>query len=713
MIRTLTSKLNPSRASANSSVHASTHSQDLENNILLIKESGIFDIVFYKSQLNEQSLDLIEAIAHYLNIGANSSLDPHPLFDTAFYTQNNTNVDFSTINPLIHFITSGWQTGINPHPLFDVQYYLDEYKDVRKAKTNPLQHFILFGAREHRHPCEFFDAVHYKRKVHNLAMRAYFAAHLKAGKLISFYRRMKTTTIKNISSSSNRIAPYIAIGTRLGIMRWFKNYRIGKISPIIKSVENPLLHFLSQGYKLGLIPFPSFALLYDLQSRAGTFCKVIPRDLTNLQSVPPRFESLAEQINNAKLSSDKLPLLKELIESLTVKKNAQGFLQSKDTIILASHQAAYTGSPMLLLQIARELSAHNFECLLLLEQGGELEKEFNEVAHIINFKYKPDRHQKCAQYLSLLFDNLGCSKPKVGILNSLETGYYAKAVNTQGIKIISLVHELVDSYPPRYLQEVFALSQSIIFAAKFVQDFAHKKIGTVMKSSRESIIPNALLDENFGRYDRDKARHLLRQEINAPENSLVVLACGSPDLRKGIDYFTIAARILITKRQNNSERLAEPPVHFVWLGAGKIEPWSAHYYIDWDLRQENLQSQIHLLAPRKDLRSVFRGADIFVLPSRQDPFPIVVQNAMAAELPIVSFINAGGVPEMVEGGGAKLVPYGDIIAFAKDIEEYLANKQERLEHGQLNARLVAERFNFSDYFAKLKAEINTLGTATK
>jgi len=81
---------------------------------------------------------------------------------------------------------------------------------------------------------------------------------------------------------------------------------------------------------------------------------------------------------------------------------------------------------------------------------------------------------------------------------------------------------------------------------------------------------------------------------------------------------------------------------------------------------------------------------------------------MAAELPIVSFRDAGGVPEMLEGGGAKLVPYGDIIAFAQAVEEYIIDEQNRLKDGRLNALLVAERFRFRNYFEKLEAEINAL-----
>ena len=189
--------------------------------------------------------------------------------------------------------------------------------------------------------------------------------------------------------------------------------------------------------------FSSFELLYDLQPRAISyspaashkknnsgvqFLRIVPRDLTNLKSLPARFVSFGRQLTKANLSKEKLPLLEQLIQGLTFKKNTQGFMQSQSTILLVSHQAAYTGSPMLLLQITRELAARGWECLIILEQGGELESEFSEVAHLINLKYLPDRYKRCGQYLSLLFDDLRFNKPKICLLNSLETGHYARAV---------------------------------------------------------------------------------------------------------------------------------------------------------------------------------------------------------------------------------------------------------------------------------------------
>ncbi len=48
-----------------------------------------------------------------------------------------------------------------------------------------------------------------------------------------------------------------------------------------------------------------------------------------------------------------------------------------------------------------------------------------------------------------------------------------------------------------------------------------------------------------------------------------------------------------------------------------------------------------------DIKSMIKALDIFILPSRKEPFGIVLLEAMAAETPIVG-VAAGGVPEIIE-----------------------------------------------------------------
>jgi glycosyltransferase involved in cell wall biosynthesis len=58
------------------------------------------------------------------------------------------------------------------------------------------------------------------------------------------------------------------------------------------------------------------------------------------------------------------------------------------------------------------------------------------------------------------------------------------------------------------------------------------------------------------------------------------------------------------------------------------------------------------------------AADVFVLTSREDPYPLVCLEAAALEKPIVCFEGGGGTPEFVEADCGFVVPYLDIIGMA-------------------------------------------------
>ena len=81
--------------------------------------------------------------------------------------------------------------------------------------------------------------------------------------------------------------------------------------------------------------------------------------------------------------------------------------------------------------------------------------------------------------------------------------------------------------------------------------------------------------------------------------------------------------------------------------------------------------QIILTGFRKDALSVINAADLFVLPSRAEPFGLVLLEAMALGKPVVS-TAAGGPLEIVQNGKTGLlVPPGDSAALADAIAQLL------------------------------------------
>jgi hypothetical protein len=108
---------------------------------------------------------------------------------------------------------------------------------------------------------------------------------------------------------------------------------------------------------------------------------------------------------------------------------------------------------------------------------------------------------------------------------------------------------------------------------------------------------------------------------------------------------------------------------------------------------------------RDDVGAFLRAADGYALTSREDPFPSVALEAMAAGLPVVAFGRSGGIPDMLEDTGAgAVVPYGDVTAMAEALSAQLragADPASRKPLAEQRRRLAATRFAWRPYVRDL------------
>lgn len=90
----------------------------------------------------------------------------------------------------------------------------------------------------------------------------------------------------------------------------------------------------------------------------------------------------------------------------------------------------------------------------------------------------------------------------------------------------------------------------------------------------------------------------------------------------------------------------------------------------------------------------FEQADVFVLPSKYDCFPLAVLEAMQHNLPVITAYE-GGMPDMVDEGdtGYLISPYNNVGALAEKIEFLLSNPALRKQMG-INGRTKYEK-NFT------------------
>jgi glycosyltransferase involved in cell wall biosynthesis len=243
---------------------------------------------------------------------------------------------------------------------------------------------------------------------------------------------------------------------------------------------------------------------------------------------------------------------------------------------------------------------------------------------------------------------------------------------------------------PLYIREKLRTNTDIaIFSSRQVRQDA---LDGTPDWSDTVILPQGLLDPEFGRLDRREARARLSSLIGASANDFIVLACGTAEMRKGIDLFVGVASHVLAKCRD---------VRFVWVGGEHRSGPEAMEWARRDAQRAGISHRVHFLGHQKDLEPYFVGADLFLLPSRLDPLPCVVHMAMNCGLPVVAFDNSGGVEEALAYGGGRTVPYLNVAEMAASVLGYIEDRAALLADGDMGRKAVAAHFDFGEYIDRL------------
>jgi glycosyltransferase involved in cell wall biosynthesis len=109
---------------------------------------------------------------------------------------------------------------------------------------------------------------------------------------------------------------------------------------------------------------------------------------------------------------------------------------------------------------------------------------------------------------------------------------------------------------------------------------------------------------------------------------------------------------------------------------------------------ERTGAGIRMLGPQpfEAMPDLYRGADVYCLPSWWEAMPISVLEAMASGLPVVA-TRVGDIPAIVEDGvSGRLVPPRDPAALSAALEEILGDPARRQAMGAAARARVVERY---------------------
>ncbi|HXH02374.1 MAG TPA: glycosyltransferase family 4 protein [Candidatus Competibacteraceae bacterium] len=128
------------------------------------------------------------------------------------------------------------------------------------------------------------------------------------------------------------------------------------------------------------------------------------------------------------------------------------------------------------------------------------------------------------------------------------------------------------------------------------------------------------------------------------------------------------------------------------------------------IERHELQARVRLLgeAAPEALSSYYQAADLFVLPSYLEGYGMVLSEAVAHGLPIVS-TTAGAIPDTVPPGAGLLVPPGDVIALRQALARVLDDVALRQELAIAAQRARATLPGWQQAGAAFAAELERIG----
>lgn len=154
------------------------------------------------------------------------------------------------------------------------------------------------------------------------------------------------------------------------------------------------------------------------------------------------------------------------------------------------------------------------------------------------------------------------------------------------------------------------------------------------------LIPNGFAPHEFNVPRAEQRRAAVRQELNLNDDDRVLVFVANEAERKGLEPLFQAMRLL-----------NDPHLKLLAVGRLSIDTWQGA------ATKLGIGNQVIFTGPSSDVSRYYAAADAFVLPTQYEPWGLVIVEALACGIPVVTSRCAGAAVAVEEREGANQTGY--------------------------------------------------------
>jgi L-malate glycosyltransferase len=378
----------------------------------------------------------------------------------------------------------------------------------------------------------------------------------------------------------------------------------------------------------------------------------------------------------------------------------------RQKIVYTNHTGKVSGAEKVLLNILRGLDQTRYEPLVICPEEDNLQSMLQ--AESVPYASVPVLHArftwKPSELLHYLFSfsrlilvtrkEIERCDPDFVHANTVRAGIAATlATAGTGRTIIWHVHDDLPKHPLSHIIRLLAYASKRTRLVAVSKATADAFSGSFSFKERIHVIENGVDLRRFPL--KQPGGSPFKKELGISESNFLVCAAGQICARKGL------RQLLEAFSQIYDEA---PQMHLAIVG----KPVFSHEEQYRDELVEaaiaaGISDRVHFTGERQDISNILQSSDLLVLNSSEEPFGLVLVEAMSSGTPVLA-TRVGGIPEIVvDAESGWLVEKHDTAGLAAKLLELSQNPRLLERVARYGREEVSPRFSIDRFLSKIHA----------